>query len=229
MTSVLCITGTDTEIGKTITTAAIAAALRSQGQRVLVVKLAQTGMASDDDGDVAVVRRLAGPVDVEEFVRLPEPLAPDVAARRAGVGIPTVEEHAARVAEIARAGDYDVILAEGSGGLLVRLDLAGGTLADFAITLWDKGVRAGFVVVCREGLGTLNHTALTLEALERRRLDLVGVVIGAASAEPDLAAQTNVEQLRELAGGQLLGAIPAGAADLAPDEFQAAAPTWIHL
>lgn len=225
---VIVVTGTDTEVGKTVATAAIAAALTAQGQRVLAIKPTQTGLAPGEPGDADEVARLAE-VPVREFVRLPEPLAPDVAARRAGVALPTVGEHAAAVADLARSGEYDVVLVEGAGGLLVRLDADGGTLADLANELVRDGVRAGFAVVVRAGLGTLNHTALTLEALNSRHLDLVGIIVGSVSEDPDLAAQTNVEQLREMADGRLLGSLPEHAAALDPEDFRQTADNWLLL
>lgn len=225
---VICISGTDTEIGKTVATAAVAAALSGRGQRVIAVKPTQTGLAPGEPGDAEEVARLSG-VDVREYVRLPEPLAPDIAARRAGVALPTVAEHAARIADLARSGDYDVVLVEGAGGLLVRLDAVGGTLADLATALAHDGVRAGFALVVRAGLGTLNHTALTLEALEARGLDLVGVIVGSMPDTPDLAAETNLEQLRDLADGRWIGAIPQGAAGLEPWAFGRAAADWLVL
>ncbi len=228
MTPVLIITGTDTEIGKTVTTTAIAAALASRGQRVVMVKLAQTGVVGDEEGDAGFVARLAG-VETREFVRLPEPLAPDVAARRAAVAIPTVADHARSLAELSESGDFDVILAEGSGGLLVNLDADGGSIGDLGNALQGNGVRSGYVVVCRSGLGSLNHTQLTLEALERRGGDLVGVVIGSVPAEPDLATRTNVEELHRIAGGRVLGSVPAGAGALDPADFRAQAPAWVTL
>lgn len=227
-TPVLVITGTDTEVGKTITTAAIASCLAAQGQRVLAIKLAQTGVDEDEDGDAQTIARLAG-VEVDEHVRLTDPLAPDVAAELAETAIPTVTEHAERVVAQAQSDRYDVVLVEGSGGLLVRLDSEGATLADLGTPLEANGIRTGYVVVVRPGLGTLNHTALTLEALRIRGLDLVGVVIGSASDEPDLAERTNVDQLRTLAEGQLLGAVPSGAGDLPPQTFREQAQTWIRL
>lgn len=227
-TPVLVITGTDTEVGKTVATAVIAAALAARGQRVLAIKLAQTGVGENEDGDAQTIARLAG-VEVDEHLRLPDPLAPDVAAELAETSIPTVGEHAERVAEQAQSDRYDVILVEGSGGLLVRLDSEGATLADLGTPLEAKGIRTGYVVVVRPGLGTLNHTALTLEALRNRGFDLVGVVIGSASDQPDLAERTNVDRLRTLAEGQLLGAVPSGAGDLPPQTFREQAPTWIRL
>ena len=77
---VVAVTGTDTEVGKTVVTAAIAAIQLSLGRSVAVVKPAQTGVGPGDDGDLAEVRRLAGDVSVHEGVRLPDPLAPDTAA-----------------------------------------------------------------------------------------------------------------------------------------------------
>ncbi|TWP37903.1 dethiobiotin synthase [Leekyejoonella antrihumi] len=227
---IMCVTGTSTEVGKTVVTAALAAALHARHQRVAVVKPAQTGLQPGEPGDMAEVTRLAGPgIATFENVRLPDPLAPDVAARRAGLSIPTVAEHAASVGTLARSDNYDVVLVEGSGGLLVHLDSEGGDLTSIAAALGAGELRVGFVVVVQEGLGTLNHTALTLEALAHRGLDLLGVVVGSQSPTPDLAAKTNVEELSDLAGGFLIGGVPAGAAQLDPAQFQSLAEGWVHL
>lgn len=236
---VLLVTGTDTEVGKTVTTAAITAALMSQGMRVAVVKPTQTGLAPGEAGDVDEVARLVGASEPDdestgsmtthEFVRLPDPLAPDSAARLVQVTLPTVTEHARRVLEIAERDDIDTVIVEGAGGLLVHLDGEGNTLADLGIALRDAGARAGFVLVVAPRLGTLNVTALTAEALERRGLDLVGYVVGSYPAEPDLAERTNLDDLPSAAGAQPLGRIPAGAAGLGPAEFRARATEWVHL
>lgn len=82
--TVLVITGTGTEVGKTVVTAAVAAAALASGRTVAVLKPAQTGVGPDEDGDVAEVARLAGPVTTAELARYPEPLAPATAARRVG-------------------------------------------------------------------------------------------------------------------------------------------------
>ncbi len=227
---VICLTGTDVAVGKTVVTAALAAALHGRGQRVAVVKPVQTGVAPEQPGDLQEITRLAGP-DIATFenVRLPETLAPDVAARRAGVPILPASEHAASIGTLARSGDYDVVLVEGTGGLLVHLDLDGGTLADVATAMVAGELRVGFLVVAREGLGALNHTALTLEALAGRGLELLGVVIGSQSADPDLPARTNIDELTTLAGGRLTGAVPAGAARRPPGEFRSRAEGWVRL
>jgi dethiobiotin synthetase len=114
------------------------------------------------------------------------------------------------------------VLIEGAGGLLVRLGADGSTLADVA-RLLDAPV----LVVARAGLGTLNHTALTVEALDARGIACPGIVIGAWPADPGLAERRNLEDLPRYAGRPLLGRVPENASRLDPADFAAAAPTWI--
>jgi dethiobiotin synthetase len=229
--SVVIVTGTGTEVGKTIATAALACALAGRGTDVAAVKVAQTGVVPGETGDAGTVAALtaglpSGSIPVEELLRLPDPLAPDTAARRAGVTLPPVAAHAKRVTEL--TAEHSVVLVEGSGGLLVRLDGQGRTLADLATALRYKGVSTGVVLVARAGLGTLNEAALTAEALERRQLPLIGVVIGDWPAEPGLAEECNVEDLPTVTGSRLLGRIPMGSGSLAPADFAAAAPGWLE-
>ncbi|MCF3130916.1 dethiobiotin synthase [Streptomyces olivochromogenes] len=217
---VLMITGTGTEVGKTVTTAAVAAAALAAGRSVAVLKAAQTGVGPDEPGDADEVVRLAGPVAASEMARYPEPLAPGTAARRAG----RAPVHPQEVAEAAAklATEHDLVLVEGAGGLLVRFDAAGGTLADAARLL-----NASVLVVASAGLGTLNTTELTARELRSRELTLLGVVIGSWPDSPDLASRCNVADLSEVAGAPLLGALPAGAGSLAPTDFRTAAPGWL--
>ncbi len=104
---VLAVTGTDTEVGKTVVTAAIAAMQLSLGRTVAVVKPAQTGIGPEEDGDLAEVRRLAGEVSTYEGVRLPDPLAPDTAARVGGLPLPSLAEQRDLVATVANGHDVD--------------------------------------------------------------------------------------------------------------------------
>ncbi|MGV9231932.1 dethiobiotin synthase [Streptomyces nigra] len=217
---VLMVTGTGTEVGKTVTTAAVAAAALASGRTVAVLKAAQTGVGPDEDGDAAEVARLAGPVTTAELARYPEPLAPATAARRAGRAPVRPAEIAEAAAKL--AAEHDLVLVEGAGGLLVRFDEAGGTLADAAELL-----AAPVLVVASAGLGTLNTTELTARELRRRRLDLLGVVIGSWPGEPDLASRCNVADLPEVSGAPLLGAVPAGAGGLPSVGFRACAPEWL--
>ncbi|MFC8428610.1 dethiobiotin synthase [Streptomyces sp. NPDC057253] len=217
---VLVITGTGTEVGKTVTTAAVAAAALAAGRTVAVLKAAQTGVRPDEPGDAEEVARLAGAVTKGELARFPEPLAPATAARRAALEPVHPEGIAEAAAKLAT--EHDLVLVEGAGGLLVRFDEEGGTLADAAQLL-----RAPVLVVASAGLGTLNTTELTARELRRRELDLAGVVIGSWPDSPDLASRCNVADLPEVAGAPLLGALPAGAGRLAPADFRAAAPSWL--
>ncbi|MEU6083708.1 dethiobiotin synthase [Streptomyces sp. NPDC047108] len=218
--TVLVVTGTGTEIGKTVTTAAVAALAARQGQSVAVLKPAQTGVDEHEPGDAAEVARLAGPVTTAELARFPEPLAPDTAARRAGLA-PVGPRAVAEAAEKLEA-DHDLVLVEGAGGLLVRFDDQGGTLADAARLL-----NAPVLVVVQAGLGTLNVTTLTAEALRARQVECAGVVIGSWPAAPGVAERCNLADLPAAAGAPLLGAVPEGAGTLSPADFRASAGSWL--
>ncbi|GEP36870.1 ATP-dependent dethiobiotin synthetase BioD [Nocardioides psychrotolerans] len=220
---VVIVTGTSTDVGKTIVTAALASRAARAGS-VVVVKPVQTGIGDGSAGDVDVVTSLTG-CPVEEWVRLDEPLAPDTAARRQGVVIPVVAEHAARVVALARSGDHDTLLVEGAGGLLVRLDADGGTLLDLARLVTD-GLPDGaveVVVVTSAGLGTLNHTELTVDTLRARGLEPAGLVIGSWPVDPGLAETCNLHDLPRVTGLPLLGVVPAGAGSLSRAAFAAQA------
>ncbi len=110
------------------------------------------------------------------------------------------------------ADRFGTVLVEGAGGLLVRYDQQGRTLADLAAACELAGVQVEFLLVAAAGLGTLNATALTAEALRHRGLALRGVLVGSWPADPDLAARCNLADLPSAAGAPLLGALPAGAA-----------------
>lgn len=211
----LVVAGTDTGVGKTIVTAAVAALANASGRRVAVVKPVQTGVAPDEPGDLHEVWRLSGVEDLHELARFADPLAPATAARRANRETPSVQQLAEAIGRLAAR---DLVLIEGAGGLLVHLDLEGGTLADLAAAL-----RAPTIVVARAGLGTLNASALTCEALRARGVDCLGVVIGAWPADPDLAAACNLDDLPAYTGCPVLGRLPDGAGGLGRAEFLEAA------
>jgi len=214
--SVLVVTGTDTGVGKTVTTAALACSARLAGIDVAVSKPVQTGSPVDDD--LAEVRRLSGVTKLSGGWRYPEPLAPRASAERAGLALPT------RAELVATVPDAELVLVEGAGGLLVELGVD-ATLRDLAADL-----AAPVLVVVGAGLGTLNHTALTLEALATRGLTCAGLVIGAWPARPGVAEEGNRAALAELA--PLRAVLPAGAGGLGAEAFErscAAAfdPDWV--
>ncbi len=210
--TVLVMSGTGTGVGKTVVTAAVAALAMNDGQRVAVLKPAQTGVAAGEPGDLADVRRLAGAVTTCELRRYSDPLSPEAAARRSGLPEVTPADVAAAATRL--HDEHDLVLVEGAGGLLVRFDSTGGTLADVAWAL-----AAPVVVVAEAGLGTLNATALTAEVATRRGLDVLGVVIGAWPSDPDLAARCNAADLPVAAGAPLLGALPAGLGAVSGHDF----------
>jgi dethiobiotin synthetase len=211
----IIVSGTGTGVGKTVTTAALAALARARGERVAVVKPAQTGEppgAAADLSTVAALSGLSGLADLHEFARYPDPLSPEAAARRAG--LPPLDLRAAASSIAALAEERNQVIVEGAGGLLVRYDPAGRTIADLAAIL-----DAPVLVVAPAALGTLNHTALTLEALATRKLACAGVVIGSWPARPGLAEQSNLSDLVTVAGRPLAGILPAGAGRVDPAGF----------
>lgn len=216
---IVVVTGTDTGVGKTIATAALARRAGESGS-VVVVKPVQTGVGPDSDeiADAEVVHRLTG-CAVQELTCLDDPLAPDTAARRRGVRIPPVTEYADRVRVLAES--HDTVLVEGAGGVLVRLDTEGGTVLDLADQL-----DAQVVVVTSAGLGTLNHTELTVSALRTRGIEPTGLVIGSWPSEPGLAEACNLDDLPRVTGVPLLASIPAGAGALTREEFASQSPGW---
>ena len=187
---IVLVTGTDTGVGKSVAAVWLAAQLASR-QQIALIKAAQTGTTEPArDGDEAFYRRtLAGSgVTIETLVSLPEPLAPSIAARRAGTAI-DFEALVTRCREIATA--HELTLIEGSGGLLVTLTDR-KDVADLALAL-----EAALVLVLRPGLGTLNHTLLTVEAARRRGLAVELLVCSDYPHQPGVVEQENLRFLRE--------------------------------
>jgi dethiobiotin synthetase len=212
------VTGTDTGVGKTVVTAGLAAAASAIGLRVAVIKPAESGVGEDELSDVDAVVRLAAPATARRLAEYPHALAPLTAARLAGP--PPLELYSVVDAVREEAKTHDLVLVEGAGGLLVPMGVRSSgqpwTVADLAVSLG-----APAVVVARAGLGTLNHTALTMEALERRGIPGC-VVIGAWPAQPELVHVANLVELYR----QLAGAVPDGAGSIEPGVFRRSAPGW---
>ena len=198
------VTGTGTGVGKTVVTAALATSYSAHDLDVAVVKPVQTGLlGGEPGGDVDEIAALSGVFDIHEFVRLEDPLAPDSAARLRDVEIPTVAELAERVAAVRG----DVVLVEGTGGVLVRLDREGGTIIDLILDLRARDADVDVLVVTSPDLGTLNHTELAVEALRHRGIEPSGLIIGSWPNEPDLAQRCNRDDLPRVTGVPLLTAL----------------------
>ena len=221
---ILIITGTGTGVGKTVVMAAIAALARAARRNVAVVKLAQTGVhdgPGSDPPDLETITRLSGVTDTHELARFPDPLSPEAAARVSG--LPPVDFTRARAVIARLTAARDLVLVEGAGGLLVRYDAGGATIADLATALNRQGLAAPALVVTGAGLGTLNHTALTIEALRARKVAEAGIVVGSWPRDPGLAERENLADLEVVAGAPLAGALPAGAGALDRQAFLAVA------
>ena len=209
--TVLVVTGTGTGVGKTITTAALAAAARHAGVDVAVCKPVQTGTDAGDD-DLAEVTRLTGLTKVVGLARYPQPLAPLAAAEQAGKPLPTRRNMLKLIRAVDRPGQLTLV--EGAGGLLVEIAEAGMTLRDLAA---DLGAAA--LVVATAELGTLNHTALTVESLAAHGISCAGLVIGNWPLQPGVVEASNRSALVRLA--PLRAALPAGAGSMNSGEFTA--------
>lgn len=203
----LFITGTDTGVGKTAVAGALAAALRRRGLDVGVAKPVATGGVRRSgrlvSTDAQFLRAVAGVEDaVDEICPLvfEMPASPEVAARSEGRTIaPEVLRSA--IASLARRHDY--LLVEGIGGWRVPI-AQGFTVRELAVEL-----RLPVLVVARAGLGTINHTTLTVEAVQAARLVVAGVVLVECAGDgEDPTSGTNAREIEKLTGVEVLGMVP---------------------
>ena len=197
----LFITGTDTEVGKTVVGCGLARELTRQHHAVAVRKPVESGCSRRDGelwpADGAALQRAAGerePLETVTPLRLAHALSPARAARLEGVSLCLYDLIAA-----ARTGPPDdYYLVEGAGGFL-------SPLADDALNA-DLAVALGLPVllVVADRLGCINHALLTAEAIEHRGLRLAGVVVNAADGTADDAAMDNREDLASRLGGAVI-------------------------
>lgn len=204
------VTGTDTEVGKTVVAAGLAAVLRERGRDVGVMKPIASGCVRRREGlvseDAEFLSEAADAAEtLEEIcpVRLAEPLAPTVAAARAGteIGLAPIWRAWRRL----RAA-HDVMLVEGIGGILCPVTpekLLADVLPEFALPL---------LIVARSGLGTINHTMLTVEAARARGLAIAGIIINRYNADAlGLAEMTNPDEIQRVTGENVLALVPTDA------------------
>lgn len=202
----LFITGTDTGVGKTFVACGLAALLRDLGYRVGVMKPAETGCAEKDGElfaeDAVRLKEASGcGVPLEKICpyQLREPLAPSIAAERAGVRI-DIDHLLAVYNEI--SAQHDMTLVEGAGGLMVPL-LPSFTYADLARVL-----KLPLIVVAANKLGVINHLLLTLEHANCKGLRVLGYVLNQIESPLSLAAETNREVLANLSAAPCLAELP---------------------
>ena len=190
------VTGTDTGVGKTVVAAGLAAALKARGVDVGVMKPVQAG---DYPGDAAYLRRAAGVADTLRLVvpcYLPAPVAPAVAA---DMGHGTVDLSKILDAFQELCGRHEFMVVEGIGGLLVPLQdglFVAGLVAAMGLPA---------VVVARPGLGTINHTLLTIRQAQAEGIRVIGTIINGYADQPDLAEKTNPQAIKKHSGLPVLG------------------------
>ena len=204
----LFVTGTDTDVGKTYVTALLAEHLRAGGQTVGVYKPACSGAETFHGesvwADVEALRSAAGLTTADDDLICPQrfrdPLAPPVAAAAEGR---TVDAGLLAAGARGWAGRCDVLLVEGAGGLLCPL-------AD-GVTVLDVAADLGFplLVVARAGLGTVNHTLLTLAAAKTRGVPVAGALLNARD-RPEPQAANNAAMIARFGGAPALGVIGPG-------------------
>jgi dethiobiotin synthetase len=201
------VTGTDTDVGKTWVAAGLTAALRRRGVAAVYFKPIQSGCPEEAGRlmptDARFARELGGldePLELLSPITLRLPLAPGVAAAREGVRV-DLNRVAVALAEL--AGRYEFFVVEGAGGLYVPLIDTSFLVLDLA-----RWLGLPLAVVARPGLGTINHTGLTVGAARQAGLAVAGVIINRYPAEPSLAQKTNPGVIAALTGVPILGLVP---------------------
>jgi dethiobiotin synthetase len=192
------VTGTGTEVGKTVVAAATARTLATEGKRVAVFKPAVTGLDEEGETDHALLRRASGSRQSDDEIapyRYGPPASPHLAAALAGEEIDP-----ARLLEAAKAAaaNADAIVCEGVGGLLVPLSptyLVRDLAADLGYPL---------VIVAGPGLGTINHTLLTIEAARSAGLEVAAAVLNPWPEEPTEIERDNRATIAALSSVEVL-------------------------
>jgi dethiobiotin synthetase len=198
------ITGTDTGVGKTAVTAALALCLKQRGVRVAVMKPIETGCSNERPFE-SDAERLGTAIETKIALdhigpyRFSLPLAPLAAARAAGVTIEV--DHIAAIFHTL-ADDHDVVLVEGVGGLMVPLSEE----TDIRDLIAALGLPV--VIVGRAALGGMNHALLTIEALRQRAIPVIGILLNQLSPRPHLEqTESTVSLIRERSGVPVFGPI----------------------
>jgi dethiobiotin synthetase len=197
----LFVTGTGTEVGKTVVAAAIARSQVAGGRRVAVFKPAVTGMDGPGEADHQLLRRASASAQSDEQIapyRYGTPASPQMAAELAGERI-----EPARLLQVAREAEAeaDVLVCEGVGGLMVPLT------SDYLVRDLARELALPLVIAAPPGLGTINHTLLTLEAARAAGVDVVSVVLTPWPQDPDPIQSSNHQTLESL-GGVPLSVLP---------------------
>jgi len=201
------VTGTDTEVGKTVVAAGLAGAIKKRGVNVAVMKPIATGTAMTMDGPVSDdVRFLLKSIECDLDLDLVNPittglpLAPLVASRLDKFEI---ELDKVRDAYLKLSQMHDFVVVEGIGGILVPIK------EDYFVIDMIEDLGLPIIVVARPGLGSINHTLLTLREATRRGIDVRGFLVNELDPHGEgIAEKTNPEVIKEISRIPLLGVLP---------------------
>jgi len=197
------VTGTDTGVGKTEIAAYIARRLANKGLKVGVMKPIATGVGRSCK-DVEILRKSVGSKDPEDCINpisLKLPFAPMVASRieKAKIDMKRVWESFKKLKR-----ENDVVIAEGVGGVMVPIYKRANRI--YYVLDMIKEMKLPVIVVSRPNLGTINHTAMTIETLRRRKIKIKGIILNYASLiKKDLSVKTNPRVIEGLTGTRVLG------------------------
>ena len=195
------ITGTDTSIGKTVVTAALALSLEGMGLNVGVMKPIQTGTEVPGISDLEFIELVTGrsyPGEDHCPYSFKKPLSPLAASRIEGreISIEKIKRAYGRLSDA-----HDIVAVEGAGGLLVPI------LENYYMSDLARDLGLSLILVTRPDLGTLNHTALTVESANARGLSVLGIIISNFPAEPSVVETTNPALLRHMTGLPIIGVL----------------------
>jgi dethiobiotin synthetase len=200
------ITGTDTEVGKTLIAAGLVVALQDQGIDVGVMKPLESGALCFESApiprDAFYLKEIAGVQDDLELINpycFRPPLAPGAAAEQEGV---EVDLQRIKGAYEALKGRHQFMVVEGAGGLLVPI--AKGTLLPELIKILDLPL----LLVARSSLGTINHTLLTLAYCQQEGLEVMGTVINKSTLDADPAEEGNPRYITQFGRTSVWGTFP---------------------
>ncbi|MEJ8778674.1 dethiobiotin synthase [Pseudogracilibacillus sp. ICA-222130] len=198
----LFITGTDTDVGKTFVGGGMAAVLKKHGKDVGVFKPMLSGESRENPtSDTAILKTMSGDRNTFEQItpfQFAEPLAPYVAAKRAGKQI--------SLAQVVQAWEniketHEYFIVEGAGGLGVPLG------KDYLVADVAKKIGFPILIVARTGLGTVNHVWLTVKVAQSMGLDIAGIILNGAE-EQGIAEQTNPALIEEMTNMPVLAVLP---------------------
>ncbi|WP_456401072.1 dethiobiotin synthase [Persephonella sp.] len=205
MSKTVFITATDTGVGKTIISAALASILRSQGKNVGYFKPVETG-CDPLCPDALLLSKITGQhYDEVVMYRFKEAVAPFVAEREEGtlIKIDLIKEKIKHLQEM-----YEYLIIEGAGGVAVPITYHNEKIYTYLDLISEMGLDS--IVVARASLGTINHTYLTVEAMKKSNINVKGIILNERSESPSLAERTNPKIIEHMTGVKVISVCEKG-------------------